>query len=171
MRRLSAVLGSAFFLVIAPGTVAGYLPWLITKWQMSPPLLSLALFRVIGALFIAAGIPILLDSFMRFALQGLGTPAPVFPTKHLVVSGLYRFVRNPMYVGVILTIFGQGLLLGNIGLLGYGLLVGLCFHLFVIGYEEPILRRTFPAECETFYSNVPRWIPRLRPWHKDTPQG
>ncbi len=106
----------------------------------------------------------LLDSFVRFALEGLGTPAPVLPTEHLVVTGLYRFVRNPMYVGVLSVILGQGLLLGDTQVLRYGAVVWLAFGLFVIGYEEPTLRRTFGEEYERFCANVPRWIPRLRPW-------
>jgi len=81
-----------------------------------------------------------------------------------VVTGLYRCVRNPMYVGVVSVIAGQGLLLGNARVLGYGALVWLAFSLFVLGYEEPTLRRTFGAEYERFCANVPRWIPRLRPW-------
>ena len=164
MRRLSAILGSAFFLLLAPGTVAGFVPWWISHWRLQPPLLGVAAFRAAGVLLIVAGIPAVLDSFARFALQGLGTPAPVFPTRHLVVSGLYRHVRNPMYVGVAWVIFGQGLLLGNVRVLGYATAVWLGFSLFVIGYEEPTLRRTFGAEYEVFCKNVPRWIPRVEPW-------
>ncbi len=106
----------------------------------------------------------LLDSFARFAIQGLGTPAPVLPTEHLVVSGLYRYVRNPMYAGGTALVLGQGLLLGDIRLLSYGLLVWAVSHLFVRGYEEPTLRRTFGEEYSEFCGNVPRWIPRLTPW-------
>src|SRR5215467_13616959 len=113
MRRAFAILGSAIFLVIAPGIVAGYVPWRICRWHRGGPLLGLFLFRFLGLLLIVAGLPILLDSFARFALQGLGTPAPVFPTRHLVVSGLFRYVRNPMYVAVVAVILGQSLLLGN----------------------------------------------------------
>lgn len=107
----------------------------------------------------------LLDSFLRFALQGLGTPAPILPTKHLVVTGLYRYVRNPMYVGVTATILGQALLFGNIQLLEYGLFVWLAFHLFVLGYEEPTLRSSFGEEYREFCANVPRWVPRLKAWN------
>src|SRR5207249_6303445 len=103
-----------------------------------------------GGLLIAAGIPVLVDSFARFALQGLGTPAPVFPTRHLVVTGLYRHVRNPIYVAVVTAVIGQGLLFGNLRLLEYGALVWLAFHLFVLAYEEPRLRATFGAEYEDF---------------------
>ncbi len=167
MRRLWASLGSLLFFLLAPGVVAGLAPWWISRWHMQPPFLGFSLFRLAGAGLITLGTPALLDSFARFALQGLGTPAPIFPTKHLVITGLYRYVRNPMYVGVVSVIAGQGLLLGNPRVLGYGALVWLAFSLFVIGYEEPTLRRTFGAEYERFCTNVPRWIPRLRPWRSE----
>jgi protein-S-isoprenylcysteine O-methyltransferase Ste14 len=162
--HLLPVLGSVCFLFLAPGVVAGFVPWWISHWRLQPPLLGFASLRVAGALLIVAGVSILLDSFARFALQGLGTPAPAFPTKRLVVTGLYRYVRNPMYLGVAAAIFGHGLLLGNIQVLVYGLLVGLIVHLFVMGYEEPTLRRTYGAEYDVFCKNVSRWLPRLRPW-------
>jgi len=164
MRKVSAVIGSAVFLVIAPGFVAGLAPWWITHWQVEAPFFGLSLFRWIGALFLALGAIGLLDSFVRFALQGLGTPAPVFPTRHLVVSGLYRYVRNPMYVTVLITILGQGLLFGNVRLLEYGGLAWLVAHLFVLFYEEPTLRASFGHEYDSFCAEVPRWIPRLAPW-------
>jgi len=164
MRRFLAIVGSAGFLAIAPGIVAGYLPWLICRWQVGPPLLGIYLFRVIGMLLILMGLPGLLDSFARFAIQGLGTPAPVFPTRHLVVSGLFRYVRNPMYVAVLCLIIGQGLLFGSTSVLAYGLVVWVAFGLFVLGYEEPTLRKTYGAEYEEFCGNVPRWIPRIKPW-------
>jgi protein-S-isoprenylcysteine O-methyltransferase Ste14 len=100
-------------------------------------------------------------------LQGLGTPAPVLPTSHLVVSGLYRYVRNPMYVGVAAAILGQGLLFGDKDTLAYGVLVWVAFHLFVFFYEEPTLRHRFGEEYEIFCRNVPRWIPRLHPWREE----
>ena len=112
---------------------------------------------------IAAGLPVLLDSFTRFALQGLGTPAPIFPTRHLVVSGLYQYVRNPMYVAVVSLILGQGLFFGSVRVLEYGIAVWVGFHLFVLLYEEPILRKSYGFEYEDFCANVPRWIPHLRP--------
>ncbi len=166
MRRTSAVLGSLIFLVIAPGFVAGIFPWWITGWVFHSPLLGFRLIRGIGVALIAVGVPMLLDSFARFAVQGLGTPAPVLPTTHLVVTGLYRFVRNPMYVGVSAVIFGQALLFGSVRLLTYGVLIWLAFHLFVLLYEEPKLRSSFDGEYQIFCQNVPRWIPRIRPWHK-----
>jgi protein-S-isoprenylcysteine O-methyltransferase Ste14 len=167
MQKPSAILGSAFFLLLAPGVVGGYVPWRISHWQMRAPLLGISVFRVLGVFLIVAGSPMVLDSFARFAIQGLGTPAPVFPTKHLVVTGLYRHVRNPMYVGVIAIIAGQGLLLGDLRTLGYGALVWFAFHLFVRGYEEPKLTKTFGEEYREFCRNVPRWLPRARAWHSN----
>jgi protein-S-isoprenylcysteine O-methyltransferase Ste14 len=164
MRRTAAILGSFFFLLLAPGVVAGVVPWWISRWQIGSPLLGVSAFRVLGVALMIAGVPMLLDSFARFALQGLGTPAPAFPTQHLVVTGLYRYVRNPMYVGVIAVIAGQALLFGNLRVLEYAAVVGAGFCLFVMGYEEPKLRRTFGDEYFEFCRNVPRWVPRLTAW-------
>lgn len=166
MRRASAIIGSAIFLVIAPGIVGVYAPWRISGWRFAPALLGFSGFRVLGVIMMAAGLPILLDSFARFAIQGLGTPAPVAPPQHLVVTGLYRHVRNPMYVAVLSLIFGQGLLFGSVRVLEYGIFVWLGFFLFVVLYEEPTLRAKFGNEYDEFCANVPRWIPRFRPWKK-----
>jgi len=167
MRRILAIAGSAIFLVIAPGIVAGYIPWRICGWDIKEPLAGILSFRVLGGLLIAVGLPVLLDSFARFAFQGLGTPAPIFPTQHLVVSGWYRYVRNPMYVAVVSLILGQGLVFGDVRVLEYGIAVWTAFHLFVLIYEEPTLRRTFGFEYEAFCTNVRRWIPRMRPWNQN----
>lgn len=166
-RRVFSVLVTAAFLLLAPGTVVGFVPWWISGWRVHAPFPGFALLRIIGVILIVAGIPVLLESFARFALQGIGTPVPLFPTQHLVVKGFYRFVRNPMYVSVLAVILGQALLLGNVGILEYAACAWLIVHLFVIGYEEPTLRKTFGAEYQTFCSHVPRWIPRLRPWCED----
>src|SRR3984885_5430857 len=162
MRRMLAMVGSAVFLVIAPGFVAGLVPFWISRWRLEAPFFGMPLFRSAGGALIALGGIGLLDSFARFALQGLGTPAPVFPTRHLVVTGLYRYVRNPMYVAVTSAILGQGVILGNLKLLEYGGLVFLLFYLFVVVYEEPTMRATFGAEYESFCARVPRGIPRFQ---------
>jgi protein-S-isoprenylcysteine O-methyltransferase Ste14 len=164
MRKVLAVVGSAMFLVIAPGFVAGVAPWWISHWRIEAPFFGLQLLRWVGALLVALGAIGLLDSFLRFALQGVGTPAPVFPTRHLVVTGLYRYVRNPMYLAVASTILGQGLVFGNVRLIEYGAIVWLLFHVFVLVYEEPTLRASFGAEYRAFCAEVPRWIPRFTPW-------
>ena len=162
-RRAAALLGSFVFLVVAPGSVAGLVPFWLTRWRPQAPLWGLPPVRLAGALLLAIGLVGLLDSFRRFALEGLGTPAPIAPPRQLVVGGLYRFVRNPMYTGVVSAILGQALLLGSAALLAYAAAAWLTFHLFVLAYEEPTLRAAFGADYDRFCADVPRWIPRLRP--------
>jgi len=165
--RVFAFAGTALFLFVAPGTVAGLIPWWIGKWQVHAPFFGFAAFRVLGGLLMAVGFGLLIEAFLRFALKGIGTPAPIFPTRHLVVTGSYHYVRNPMYVAVVSLILGQGLLFGDARVLAFGLSGWFFFHLFVLGYEEPTLRRSFPDEYADFTAHVPRWIPRLTPWHED----
>lgn len=159
-----AVIGSLIWLVIAPGLIAGYLPWAITRWRVEPPLLWVGATRWLGALLILLGLPILLEAFARFALYGRGTPAPVLPPERLVVRGFYRRVRNPMYVAVVALILGQALLFGEAQLLALGAVVWLVFHVFVRAYEEPTLRRRFGPDYLAYCAAVPRWIPRATPW-------
>ena len=159
-----AILGSALFFVAAPSVVAGLIPWWITRWEFQPPFFDLQATRAVGILLIFVGLPGLVDSFARFALQGLGTPAPIAPTQNLVVTGLYRYVRNPMYVSVVAVILGQAILFGDWRLMTYGGIMWLTFHTFVLTYEEPVLAQRFGPQYEDFRANVPRWIPRLSPW-------
>ena len=163
VQRTIAVLGSAVFFVIAPCTLAGLIPWSITDWQLRPPFLGLEFTRSIGVIMILAGVPGLVDSFARFALQGLGTPAPIAPTRNLVVTGLYRYVRNPIYIAVVAIILGQGVLMGDWRLIVYGTLLWLFFHVWVVAIEEPTLEQTFGEEYDAFRATVPRWIPRMTP--------
>ncbi|MDQ2691397.1 MAG: isoprenylcysteine carboxylmethyltransferase family protein [Chloroflexota bacterium] len=152
-------LKSFLFLIIAPGMVAGYIP---LAWLRSGPQIETgALAYVAFPLWIMGGV-ILLWSFWNFLQQGRGTPAPIDPPKELVASGFYRYVRNPMYVGVLLTILGHFLWFGFWWLLVYAAVVFLIFHLFVTGYEEPKLKRMFGAAYEDYRRSVPRWIPKLR---------
>jgi protein-S-isoprenylcysteine O-methyltransferase Ste14 len=161
-----ALLGSGIFLFVAPGTVAGLVPWWMSRWRRNESYSGFMAIRVMGALLMAVGFVLLMETFARFAIQGIGTPAPVYPTKHLVVKGSYRHVRNPMYVAVASLILGQALVFGNVQVLIYGLCVWLAMHLFVLLYEEPTLRRTFGQEYTQFCAHVPRWIPRWTPWHE-----
>ncbi|MGX9431081.1 MULTISPECIES: methyltransferase family protein [Bradyrhizobium] len=119
MPKTIAVLGSALFFVVAPLVLAGFIPWWTTHWEFRPAFFGFEVTRAIGLMLIIAGVPGVVDSFARFALQGLGTPAPIAPTQKLVVTGLYRYVRNPIYVGVAAVIFGQALLFGDQRLLWY----------------------------------------------------
>ena len=98
MRRRRAAIGSALFFLVAPGVVVGAVPWWITRWELRPSPMAV---RVLGGLLLVVTLPVLVSAFVRFARDGLGTPAPVAPTERLVVSGAYRYVRNPMYLAVI----------------------------------------------------------------------
>lgn len=161
MKGNDAFLGSAAFFIAAPGVVAGLVPWLITHWRAGDDANSTL--TIIGGLLIAIGLAGLVDSFIRFARKG-GTPAPIAPTEHLVIDGLYRYVRNPMYLSVLAIILGQALLFANAGMIAYFVTIALTVHFFVIGYEEPTLKRNFPEEYDVYFENVRRWLPRLSPW-------
>ena len=159
--RIKAALGSLAFLVLAPGVVAGLIPWAITGWSPLPPGDLPGTLRWMGLLLIAAGLIVILDAFARFAWEGLGTPAPVAPTRTLVVSGFYRFVRNPIYVAVAALIFGQAILFASWGVALYGVVIVAAFDTFVRVYEEPTLRRTYGEAYVAYCAATPRWIPRL----------
>ena len=152
-----AALGTLAFTAIVPGTVVGLVPYLLSGWRLAPG----AVLRVAGALSILAALPVFIAFLLRFVREGLGTPAPIAPTQRLVVGGPFRFVRNPGYVAVVAMVAGQGLLFANGAVLVYAVLLALGFHLFVVGYEEPTLRRQFGAEYEDYCRRVPRWWPRL----------
>jgi protein-S-isoprenylcysteine O-methyltransferase Ste14 len=162
MRRPTAAAGSALFFAIAPSVVAGYVPWTITHWQVRGTLAHLAVVRVIGLILLALGAIVLIQSFVRFVAEGRGTPAPVAPTECLVVGGLYRYVRNPMYLAVVAAITGQALALDQPGLLVYAALVWVVVASFVRWYEEPTLASQFGAEYEAYRRSVPAWLPRIR---------
>ena len=164
MRKTSAAAGSAIFLVLAPGVVAGLVPWWLTQWRMGAAYPVPV--QVTGAVVTGAGAAVLLGAFAQFAIQGRGTPAPPAPTEELVVRGLYRYVRNPMYLAVLAVITGQAILLGRPVLLGYAAVVGAAFVAFVYGYEQPSLARRYGAQYEAYRRTVPGWWPRLRPARK-----
>jgi protein-S-isoprenylcysteine O-methyltransferase Ste14 len=165
--RARAALGSAVFLVLAPGVVAGLVPWLLTGWETQRRWPGAV--RTLGAVLIAVGAVALLHAFLRFVVEGLGTPAPVAPTERLVVGGLYRHVRNPMYLAVAATIVGQGLVFGSLSLLVYAAAFLAVTVAFVRLYEEPTLQRQFGAQYDAYRQAVPGWVPRLRPWAGDWP--
>ena len=157
------VLSSAgFVLFIGPGLVAGIVPWLITRWHVRDPLLGVGASQPVGVVLVAGGAAVMLESVVRFMRRGRGTLVPTAPTQDLVISGLYRFVRNPMYVGVLAVVLGEALLFGSPWLLALEVLLAIVFHLFVVGYEEPTLRRAYGEEYDRFCSQVPRWLPRPR---------
>lgn len=162
--RTKAAVGSVVFLVVAPGVVAGLIPWWITGWERRQPAPYWVVLRVAGVMLVVAGMAVLVHAFTRFVLEGVGTPAPVAPTERLVVGGLYRYVRNPMYLAVAGIIVGQALLLGQLALLSYVAAFGVAVAAFVRWHEEPTLRQRFGAEYEAYCLAVPAWWPRRRPW-------
>jgi protein-S-isoprenylcysteine O-methyltransferase Ste14 len=166
VRKPVAAASTASFFVLAPGVVAGLVPWWLTGWRVRHPQPSWAWapLRVAGGVLIAAGVVVLVPAFVRFVAEGVGTPAPVAPTQRLVVGGLYRYVRNPMYLAVVATIVGQALALGQPALLGYAVVVGAAMAAFVHGYEEPTLAGQFGAQYQAYRRAVPAWWPRRRPW-------
>ena len=162
--RARAIVGSFVFFWLAPAVVAGVGPFVLVGWAMQPPLFGLPGGRVLGGAAIAVALACLVDSFARFAVEGRGTPAPLAQTEVLVASGLYRFVRNPMYVCVLVVIAGQALLFGRAWLFAYAGVVLIVFHLFVRFYEEPQLRRRFGEGYVEYSQHVGRWRPRLTPY-------
>jgi protein-S-isoprenylcysteine O-methyltransferase Ste14 len=127
--------------------------------------------RILGALLVGVGVVVLVQAFARFVVEGVGTPAPVAPTERLVVGGLYRYVRNPMYLAVAAIILGQAALLGRPVLLLYAAAFGAAVAAFVRWYEEPALRRQFGAEYEQYLRAVPGWWPRRKPWDAGSAGG
>lgn len=159
---LSAVLGTIVFTIFVPGTVVGLVPYWLSGWALDPPFLGSIATRWAGVALLLFGAPVFLAFVTRFVREGHGTPAPVAPTRHLVVGGVFRRVRNPGYVAVLAMIVGQALVFARLAVLAYAALVAAAFHLFVVFYEEPTLRRQFGAEYEAYCREVPRWLPRLR---------
>ena len=160
MRTSTAMIATAAFFVAAPGTVAGLVPWLITRWEFQWPLRGWAVAQAVGALLICLGLIPPIHAFAQFVKAG-GTPMPIAPTRRLVVNGFNRHIRNPMYAGLLVVIAGQALLFGQFSLLVYGAAVWLVTASFVHWYEEPTLTRQYGAEYEAYRHEVPAWWPRL----------
>lgn len=159
MRRAFALLRAAFFTVV----FFSLWTWFVPRWVGD------ARFDVtnrLGWIVVAIGAVISLPCVWQFAWRGFGTPAPFDPPRKLVVSGPYRFVRNPMYIGFALLLIGEMLTFPNArrGLIGSLAIYVTLVLLFVHAYEEPVLRRMFGEDYENYCRNVRRWIPRLTPW-------
>ena len=149
---------TAVFFVLAPGTTAGLVPWLITGWAR--PGHGLGPLDAAGMVLVALGLAVVVACFTRFVTEGRGTPAPVAPTENLVVGGLYRYVRNPMYVGVASVITGQALLFRSWGVAAWLAVFLAAVVSFVKGYEEPRLAQQFGESYERYRRAVPGWWPR-----------
>jgi len=159
---LAATVGTILFVILVPGTVIVLVPRLLSGWAIHPPLLGWAPTRWIGLALLLLALPVFLDFLVGFVREGRGTPAPVAPPEHLVVGGAFRYVRNPGYAAVVSLVVGQGLFLGSSAVLAYAACLALGFHLFVVLYEEPTLRRQFGDEYAAYCRRVPRWLPRAR---------
>ena len=152
-------LKSLLFLIVAPGMVAGYIPLVLLR---KGPQIETGFLAYLAIPFWLIGGAILLWSFWNFLIEGRGTPAPIDPPKKLVAVGFYRYVRNPMYVGVLLILIGHFLWFKNLWLIVYTVVAFLIVHLFVTLYEEPTLKRKFGAIYEEYLKKVPRWVPKFR---------
>ena len=152
------LLKNLLFTLFVPGTVAVYLPLLIVRHRslMAGPALGA------GCLLLLVGASIYAWCVWDFATFGRGTPAPIDAPKKLVVHGLYRYARNPMYTGVLTVILGWAVLFGAFELVLCALVVGTCFQLFIVLYEEPHLRGEFGSEYVDYCAQVGRWLPRVR---------
>jgi protein-S-isoprenylcysteine O-methyltransferase Ste14 len=158
--RLGPILKTALFTIVVPGTVAGYIPWRLRN-DTNVPINGAGEWSAV--VIIAVGVAIYIyTAFWGFALIGGGTPAPIAPTRTLVVKGLHRYVRNPVYIGVALVIAGQAWLFGSAHIAIYSILMLLTAHTFVILYEEPTLKKQFGEEYDHYRARVPRWIPKVR---------
>lgn len=158
--RAAAAVGTSIFFAVAPGMVAGVIPWLITHWETGDSLPDWLPLGAAGALLVATSTIVIVNAFARFVREGVGTPAPAAPTENLVVGGLYRYVRNPMYLAVDGAIVGQALLLSQASLLVWAAIVTTANAAFVHFYEEPTLRRQFGESYDAYREAVPAWLPR-----------
>jgi protein-S-isoprenylcysteine O-methyltransferase Ste14 len=152
-------LKTVLFTLVVPGTTLAFVPYWILASGVGGRL-SLGAFRWLGLLPLLGGIAGLALCYAAFAITGRGTPSPLDPPKTLVGGGLYRFLRNPIYVSATLVLIGESLLWEAPALILYAGLFWIASHLFVVGYEEPTLHRRFGASYETYCRAVPRWVPR-----------
>jgi protein-S-isoprenylcysteine O-methyltransferase Ste14 len=155
-RTLSLVVRNLLFTVVVPGLGGAWVPWRILTRDGHAP--APAAWE--GAVVIAAGAALYAWCVWNFAAVGGGTPGPWDAPRRVVAAGPYRWVRNPIYISALLVVLGQAWLFGSLALLAYAGAMALCCHLFVIGYEEPALRRRFGEAYLEYRRAVPRWLPR-----------
>lgn len=170
MRKPAAAVVSIAWGVAVGGTFACLLPYLLNEWHFHGPLPFWAGAQAAGGLFICAGLIPIVHSFIEFT-KADGTPVPVASPPRLVVSGFYRYVRNPIYVGFLAILMGEALLFGSLGLLEYTAIAWCIGAAAVRFYEEPTLARKFGAEYQVYRRAVPAWVPRLHPWTPGAPGG
>ena len=155
------IMRAVIYVSLFVGLVLVFLPSRVLSWAGIVPPASKGLPQVIGMLSVVAGAGLALWCVVTFAADGRGTPAPFDPPRRLVISGPYRFVRNPMYSGAGIVLAGAALFYGSLGLLAYLGLLFLSSHLFILFHEEPRLKRTFGQEYDEYCRKVRRWIPKI----------
>ncbi len=156
---MGPIIKTLIFTILVPGTFAVLVPyWLVSA---NPRLHVLGEARFVGFVSLVVGGAIYLKCAWDFATVGKGSPAPFAPPENLVIRGLYRYVRNPMYVGVLLVFSGEAIAFESFALVIYACGAWLLFHLFVVFYEEPHLRAIFGDSYEDYKRRVPRWLPKL----------
>jgi len=156
---LSLLLRNLLFTILQPGVVAGLIPYLLIRNSgktFFPDTWTVLHFT--GAFLMLAGFSLLIYCVLKFATEGKGTISPIDPTKKLVAKGLYRYSRNPMYLGVMTLLLGEAVFWQSLSLALYSAVVFIGFNLFIILHEEPRLRRVFGAEYEAYFQNVRRWL-------------
>ena len=152
-------LKSFLYLILAAGIGAGYIPFVLLP---TSPQVETGLFAYFAfPLWLCGGIAILC-CFWDFTFKGKGTPLPLDPPKELVVTGPYRYVRNPIYVGVLIIVMGYFLWFKTVWMIVYAITAFLGIHLFVTLYEEPTLKKKFGSANENYCKSVPRWIPKFK---------
>ena len=165
MNRVAAGAVSVAFFCAAPGVVAGLVPWLLTGWVLpASSTASLIVRGCVASVAVLSGLVVLIGAFVRFVGEGSGTPAPFAPTDRLVIGGIFRFVRNPMYIAVVTILLGQSVLFESTTLLVYTVVVWATMAAFVRWYEEPVLATRYGQQYEQYRRNVRAWWPRLSPW-------
>lgn len=156
---LSLLLRNLLFTILQPGVVGGLIPYLLlrnSRKSFFPEQWTIRHFA--GAFLMLAGFAIVMRCILRFATEGKGTISPIDPTKKLIIKGLYKYSRNPMYVGMMILLAGEAVFWQSLTLLIYAAVVFAGFNLFIILHEEPRLRRVFGAEYEAYFQNVRRWL-------------
>lgn len=155
------VVKTSFFFVLVPGTFAGYFPYSMLTRRGLWVVPEIGALELLALGLVALGVAGLLWAGWHFATTGRGTPAPFDPPKFLVARGPYRYVRNPMYLSLLLVLLGQSLFFSSALVLRYAAVCWVCVHLFVLLYEEPTLQHKFGASYEAYCKAVPRWLPRM----------
>jgi len=161
-------LKTLIFTIVVPGTVTVLIPYWLLSSRPARPSWEFGVYRYLGVIPILTGAAIYFRCAWDFMFAGRGTPAPIDPPKELVVRGLYRYVRNPMYVGILTLLLGEAVLFESRALLEYAGWAFLLFYLWVLVYEEPALRRKFGESYQRYCQAVPRWIPR---WRRPSGEG